>query len=175
MSRLLLLPAQLTAQITRCRFRHLSDLYGQFKSSCCLRTGNHGLNTLAATFHKRTEFAPKRLIFFDFDGFTSNHSIDQAKYLPALLLVIQRKIGIFLKDSYFPHFFGAHAACSNVCDAPALKANSGIRDIFPLAENRDSHGVDTLHGRPDKVQNDLQIMNHEVKNNSDFNTSKWIG
>src|SRR5215211_9359551 len=97
---------------------------------------------------------------FDLGSVTPNLFADAAIDLAALILIIEREIRVFLKDSDLAHPLGADAAGSHVCHATVFKVESRVCNVFALTKHGNADRVDTPNRRTDEMQNDFEIVNH---------------
>ncbi len=86
----------------------------------------------------------------------------------ALILVIEREIGVLLEDANLAHALRTDAAGSDVGDAAVLETQARIRDILAAAQHRHADGLDRLHGRAHEMEDDLEIVNHEIEHDADI-------
>ena len=93
----------------------------------------------------------------------------------ALILVIEREISVFLKDANLAHAFGTDPARSDVGDATVFKTQTRVGNIFAATQNRHADGIDCLNWRTHEMQNDFQIMDHEIENDADLGAAIGIG
>ena len=138
----------------------LRDLDGQLQGRGRLRTGNPRLASRACAFDERRELKFEWFAVFDLGPVTPNLFADAAIDLAALILIIEREIRVFLKDSNLAHPLGADAAGGHVCHAAVFKMESRVCDVFALAEHWHADGVDTPQRRADEMQNNFEIVNH---------------
>ena len=85
----------------------------------------------------------------------------------ALFFIIEREISVLLKNADLAHPLRTDAAGSDICDTAILKSHPRVRDIFAAAQDRHTDSVDGLHGRAHEVQNNLEIVNHEIEHDAD--------
>ena len=97
---------------------------------------------------------------FDLGPVTPNLFADAAIDLAALILIIEREIRVFLKDSNLAHPLGADAAGGHICDATVFKVESRVCYVFALAKHGYADRIDTPKRRTDEMQNNLEIVNH---------------
>ena len=97
---------------------------------------------------------------FDLGSATPNLFADAAIDLAALILVIEREIRVFLKNSNLAHPLGADAAGGHVCHAAVFKMKPRVCDVLAIAEHGHADGVDTPKRRADEMQNNFEIVNH---------------
>jgi len=121
----------------------LRDLNGQLQRRGRLRTGNSRLASRACAFNKRRELKLEWFVVFDLGSVTPNLFADAAIDLATLILVIEREISVFLKDSNLAHTLGADAAGGHICDATVFEVKSRVCDVFALAEHGHADCVDT--------------------------------
>src|SRR4029450_2037508 len=106
------------------------------------------------------ELKLERFAVFDLDPVTPNLFSDASINLAALILIIEREICVFLKDSNLAHPLGADAAGGHICDATVFKVESRVCNVFALAKHGNADRVDTPKRRADEMQNDFEIVNH---------------
>ena len=121
---------------------------------------NHGAALMRSLRVLDPELKLEWFAVFDLGPVTPNLFADAAIDLTALILIIERDIRVFLKNSDLAHPLGADAAGSHVCHATVFKVKSRVCNVFALAEYGHADCVDTPERRADKIQNDFQIMNH---------------
>src|ERR1051325_3843812 len=80
--------------------------------------------------------------------------------LAALILIIEREICVFLKDSDLAHPFGADAAGGHIRNATIFKVKPRVSDIFAVAEHGYTDRVDTPKRRTHEMQNNFKSMNN---------------
>src|SRR5262249_3127732 len=120
----------------------LRDLDGQLQGRGRLRTRNTRLAARACTLDKGRELKFEWFAVFDLGSVTPNLFADAAIDLAALILIIEREVRIFLKNSNLTHPLGADAARGHVCHAAVFKMEPRVWDVFGLAEHGSAHGVD---------------------------------
>ena len=49
-----------------------------------------------------------------------------------------------------------------------LETQPRVGDVFAPAQHRHPHGIDICQGRTDQMQNDFQIVNHEIEHDADL-------
>ena len=84
-----------------------------------------------------------------------------------LILIIEREIGVLLEDANLAHPLRADPARGDVGDAAVLETQPRIGDVFAPAQDRHADGIDRLHRRPNEMQNNFQIVNHEIEHDAD--------
>src|SRR6476661_9140865 len=84
---------------TRCDV--LADLDRQFQSRCRLGTRNARLASGAGAFDERSELQLERLLVFNADSVSPNLFSNAAIDFAGLILIIERKIRVFLENAYF--------------------------------------------------------------------------
>src|SRR5262245_6204748 len=97
---------------------------------------------------------------FDLGSVTPNLFADTAIDLSALILIVEREIGVFLKDPDLAHPLGADATGGHICDATIFKMKPRVGNVFGLAEHGHADRVDTPKRRANEMQNDFEIVNH---------------
>src|SRR5207247_10034828 len=133
-----------------------------------LNSRNAWLASGACAFDERDELTFERFFAFDLDLIARYPSSGAAIDLTALILIIERKIRVLLKDPNLAHALGTDTARSNVCHAAILEAQPRVRDVFTAAQNRHAHRIDLFHGRTHEMQNDFEIMDHKSENHNDI-------
>ena len=68
---------------------------------------------------------------------------------------------------------GTDAARGDVGHATILETDARVGDVFAPAQDRDADGIDRLHGRPNEMQNNFEIVNHEVEHDPDVGAAIW--
>ena len=99
----------------------------------------------------------------------------EAQKVAGLVLIIEREVSVFLEDANLSHFVFADPAGGDIGNAAIFKLQSDIGDVLALAEDRYSHSVHADNGRTDKVEDDLKVVNHEIKNNADVRAPVRVG
>src|SRR5438552_5917229 len=140
-----------------------------------MRTGHLRFATSDRTDDKGCDLLSQRLFFFDCHRFAYDLPSLFPVNFAALSLIIEREIGVLLKDANFAHSLRADSAGSNVRNAAACKSQSCVGNIFSAAEHGHAYGIDVFDGRTHQMQNDLQIMNHQIEDDSDIGAAIRIG
>src|ERR1700722_13192290 len=158
------------------RLDHLRNLNRQFKRRRRFVSGHQRRLPATSALNERQQFPFKWLILFNGDFIPGYLAVNQSINLPSLILIVERQVsgGCLLKHSDLAHFFWANSTSRQISHAPALKSDPRVRDILALTQDRDSHRVDAFYRRTHQMQDDLKIMNHEIKHHPDFNTTKRI-
>src|SRR6478672_2985069 len=138
----------------------LGDLDSQLQRRGRLRTGNTRLSSGACAFYEGRELKLEWFAVFDLSPVTPNLFADAAINFAALILIIERDIRVFLKNSNLAHPLGTDAAGGHVCHATVFKVESRVRNVFALAQHRHADCVDTPKRRADEIQDDFEIVNH---------------
>jgi len=87
------------------------------------------------------------------------------------LLQIDREIGIVAEHAQLTLSLETHAACRDVGDAPSSKTNTRIGDIDGTRKYRRADSVDRLDGTADDTLHNVDIVNHQIKDNVDVGSS----
>lgn len=98
-------------------------------------------------------------------------AVDKTEQLCPTFGEIQMDVGVVLKDPHLTDALSGDAAGGDIGDTPVFKAESGVGDIFVPGNHAGTDGIDPLEGTPDETQNDINIVNHEIVNNTDVGTS----
>ena len=91
-----------------------------------------------------------------------------------LVFVVERQIRVFLEHSNFTHSLWTDPARSDVGDTTVLETNSRVGNIFAFAQHWHAHGVNALDGGAHEMQNDFQIVDHQIKHDPDIGAAVGI-
>src|SRR5215471_18613854 len=100
---------------------------------------------------------------FYLDPITPDLFSDAPVNFAALVLVIEREIRVFLKDPNFAHSLGTDPAGGDIRHTTIFEMKSSVGNIFAATEHRDADRVDTPKRRAYEMENDLQIVNHQIE------------
>src|SRR4029434_9753914 len=92
----------------------------------------------------------------------------------ALFFVIEREISVFLKNADLAHPLRTDPARSHVRHTTIFETNPSVGAVFRLAQNRNADRVDALHERADEMQNNFQIVDHQIEHDADVGAAVWI-
>ena len=101
----------------------------------------------------------------------------QAVDVSALGLVIEGDVTGMrgtAEDADFPHSFGAHAAGRKVGHAPVGEVESGIGDVFGIAQDRYTNGLGRDQRVGNKTEDQIQIVDHKVEDDPDVGTAMGV-
>ena len=76
-----------------------------------------------------------------------------------------------MEQSNFTFIFGRNATGGNIGNTSALKFKTCICNINVFSDNRNSRRTDFADFGSDEVQNNIDIMNHKVKDYADVGTA----
>ena len=82
-------------------------------------------------------------------------------------LVVEGEVGVVLEDAEFAEFFGADAAGGDIGDAASFEADACVGDVFASGEDGDPDGVDAFDGAFDEVEDDFEVVDHEIEDDAD--------
>src|SRR6266567_7666380 len=156
------------SELSRTRADSLRYFNCQLQCCRCLKPGYARRAASARAFDERGELAFERLIALDLDFVPRNPSPSATIDFTALISIIEREIRVLLKHANLAHALGTDAARRNVCHATILETQPRICDVFTAAQDRHPHRIDTLHRRTNEMQNDFQIMDHQIENHADI-------
>ena len=105
---------------------------------------------------------------FYLDPVTPDLFSDAPVNFAALILVIEREIRVFLKDPNFAHPLGTDPAGGDIRHTTIFEMKPRVGDIFVTAEHRDADRVDTPKRRAYKMENDLQVVDHQIEYDADI-------
>ena len=91
-----------------------------------------------------------------------------------LCLVVEREIRVLLKHADFSQLLGRNARDGDVRDAAVFKTQPRVGDVLAAAQHGYTDGIDTLQRRADEVQDDLDVVDHQVEHNADFDAAVRI-
>ena len=95
---------------------------------------------------------------FDLGPVAPNRFADAAIDLAALILIIERDVRVFLKDSNLAYSLGADPTRGHICHTTIFKMQSHIGDVFTPAKHWHADGIDAPQGRTHEMQNHFKIM-----------------
>src|SRR2546430_6265655 len=96
----------------------------------------------ARAFDERDKLLLQRLFAFDRNFVARDLSRFATIDLAALFFVIEREIGVFLKNADFAHPLGTNSTRSHIRDAAVSKTDPRVGDVFAAAQYRDADRVD---------------------------------
>src|SRR5947208_17096274 len=105
---------------------------------------------------------------FYLDPVTPDLFSDAPVNVAALILVIEREIRVFLKDPNFAHPLGTDPAGGDIRHTTIFEMKPRVGDIFATAEHRDADRVDTPKRRAYKMENDLEVVDHQIEYDADI-------
>src|SRR5436305_9087755 len=120
-------------------FRYLD---GKFERGGRLKAGDLRRAASGGAFKERSQLALQRLLPFDRDFFPREPVRGAPVHLAALILIIEGKISVLLKDPDLAHLLGADPARGDVRDTAILEMEPRVRDVFAAAQDRHTHRVD---------------------------------
>ena len=82
-------------------------------------------------------------------------------------LVVEGEVGVVLEDAEFAEFFGADAAGGDIGDAASFEADACVGDVIASGEDGDPDGVDAFDGAFDEVEDDFEVVDHEIEDDAD--------
>src|SRR5213082_2797387 len=115
------------------RAESLGDFDRQIQRRGRLESGNARLASCGRAFDKRHQLTLERFFASDFDFLARNPPSDTAIDFATLVLIIERKISVLLKDPNLTHPFGTDSARGDICHAPVLETHARICDVFATA------------------------------------------
>src|SRR5207245_6015953 len=133
----------------------LRNLHGELERGGRLKSGDARLATGACAFDERDKLLLQRFLAFDRNLVACNLSRLAPINLAALFFVIEREIGVLLKNADLAHPFGTDATRSDIRDAAVFERNPRVRDVFAAAQRRHADGLERLHRRSPELQNGL--------------------
>src|SRR6266516_875970 len=154
---------------TRCDLLCYFDC--QLQCRCRLRTGNARLASRARTFDERCELKFEWFFVFNAGSVAPNLFSNASVDFAALILIIERDVRVLLKNANLAHALRTDAARGHICYASILEMQSHVGDVFTSAKHRHSHRIDTPQGRTHEMQNNFQIMDHQIENDTDVGTA----
>ena len=152
-------------------FDTAGDFEGDFEGAGCLVSADFGAGACACAGVEIGNFAEKGLSFFDSNGFTEDFFsgelgddggvvggkkfCEERGFLCGvvcepvgeafLFLVVEREVGVWLKDSDFSQPLRTDSRHRDIGDTAVGEADSCVCDVLSFAEDGNSHCVDGLH------------------------------
>ena len=149
----------------------ISDLEGDAEGFGAFLAGDDGAFALAGALDEGGDFEFEGFVFFDFDGFANDLVAVFAVDPAALVLVVEGEVAVGLEDADFAHFLGADAGGGEVGDAAVFEFEAGVGDVLALHENRDADGVDVDEGALHQVEDDFDVVDHEIEHDADVDAA----
>src|SRR5438552_4853795 len=109
-----------------------------------MRAGHLRFAASDRTVDKRGDLLSQRLFFFDCHRFAPDFPALSPVNLAALSLIIEREVGVLLKNANLAHSLRADSTGSNVGNAAARKSQSCVGNIFAATEHGHAHGIDAF-------------------------------
>ena len=91
----------------------------------------------------------------------------EAQEVAGLVFVIEREVGVFLEDTDFANAVLADPAGGEVGDAAGFEMEADVGDVLAAAEDRNSDRVHARDRRADEVQDDFDVVDHQVQYDPD--------
>src|SRR5206468_4526746 len=146
----------------------------QFQCRGRLRTRNTRLAPRAGTFNERSELKLQRFLTFNLDPVARDASPNPSVDFAALILVVEREICVLLKDANLTEPLGTDTARCNIGYATVFKMQPRIGNVFAPAKNGHTDCVDAPKRRAHKVQNNFQIMDHQIEDDTDIGAALGV-
>ncbi|MEY5027357.1 MAG: hypothetical protein RLZZ244_2885, partial [Verrucomicrobiota bacterium] len=89
--------------------------------------------------------------------------------------VVEGEVAVLLEDADFPESLGADARGGEVGDAAVFEAESGVGDVLATAEDGDADGVDGVKRGANQVEDDFEVVDHEIQHDADFGAAIGVG
>ena len=78
-------------------------------------------------------------------------------------LIVNRHVGVALKQAEPPHASRRHAAGGQIGDAPAAEHDAGVGDVDAGGQHRNPRGADFFDRPRVKRQDHVQVVDHQVQ------------
>ena len=131
---------------------------------------------ISNTVEEGSEFDLEGLTFFDWDIlFFYTKEATLFNEMAFLVHKIEREVGFRLEDTDFADFFKANAARFDIGDGSVFKSDSSVGDIFGFRNNVNADSIDAGNGRLDELEDDADVVDHEVEDDADFGASNIEG
>src|SRR6266404_6859049 len=132
---------------TRCD--SLCNFHGQLERGGGLKSRDLRLPTGPGAFDEGSELTLERLAVFDLDLRARDFPVHAPIDFAALILVIEREISVFLKDTNLTHALGTDPARRDIRDATVFETQPRVGDVFAAAQHRTADAsVVLIGGRP---------------------------
>jgi hypothetical protein len=144
------------------------DLQGEVEGGGGLAAGDLGLAAGAGAVGEGGKLAAEGFVLLDGHGFLDDLGAGAAEDLSCLFLVVEGQVAIFLEHADLAEFLWADSRGGDIGDAAVLEAEAGIGDVLAAGEDWHAYGVDGHDGGADEVEDDLEVMDHEVQHHADI-------
>ena len=155
------------------RLYPLRNIHRELKRGGRFEPGNLWSQTGARAFDEGEQLPLERFLLLDLDLGTLDSAADLAINFASLVLVIEREICVFLEDANLPHSLGTDSTRGDVGHAAILETKPRVGDVFAPTQDRHADRIDRLHGRPDEMQNDFRVVDHEIEHDADVGAAIW--
>src|SRR5437588_8795425 len=152
----------------------LGDFDRELKRRGRLKTRYPGLAAGARALNERDELLLQGFLAFNCNFIACNLSAFASIDFAAMFFVIEREISVFLKNADLAHPLGADPARRYVRDATVFEMDARIGNVFAFAQNRNPDRVDALHRRAHKMQNNFEVVDHQIENDANVGAAIWI-
>ena len=150
------------------------DFDRELQSGSCFISGYARSRSLLCTLEKRPQLARERIVSLDLHRLSCDPTSPNRVNFSSLILIVKGEIGVLLKHAELAHFFRADSAHREIRNTAVLETESCIGNVFTSAQHGNANSIDALDRRADKMQNNLEIVYHEVEDNPDLDASVRI-
>src|SRR6186713_18362 len=77
-----------------------------------------------------------------------------------------------LKKTKLAGFLVAYPTGRQICHTPILELDTNVGDVGPARKDRNPDGAHLCDGRSNQVQHDIEIMDHQIKDDVDIQTPR---
>jgi len=127
-------------------------------------------------FHKGFEFGAERLGFRRGQFFKGKLGLRAGAFDTdserVAARVVQRNIFVLLEEAHFADAFGGDAAGGDVGDGAAGEFQASVGDVDFIGEHRDAHGFHFGDGLLDDGEQNVQIVDHQIKDNVNIEAAR---
>jgi hypothetical protein len=133
--------------------------------------GNKRLFFRADALDEIGEFFLKRVFFLDVDFLDAVFRVFHGLFRH----VVERDVGIVLKDADFAGDFVVHAAGREAGDCAVLEKDARVCDVLCAREQETTRRIDSLYFGPYEVRDDIDIVDHEVERDAGLDHPRIVG
>ena len=126
-------------------------------------TGDQRTRAGADAFDEVSQFFFERIGFRDVDFFSMNVAVFFGINLGFLCYVVQRNIGVILKNTDVANHVRCDTAGGEIADGVIGETDTGVGDVFSFGKNESTDGVDMLYRGFDQIQNNIDVVYHEIE------------
>jgi hypothetical protein len=88
---------------------------------------------------------------------------------------VDGEVAAGLEDADLAVLLQRHATGAEIGDATVLERDAGVGDVLGLGHDRHADGVDALDGGAGQLEDDADVVDHQVQHDADLGTARGEG